>query len=157
MNARVEMIRDWARRLANLHPTGFDVSLFAIMAGALYALEKADGLDYQDGRGLMPDAATLTDEFRMTLEMLGKGEDPPQTWRAGFWFMSALVRLSPLLKRLNLPYDDKVPSPRTNVQQDVNWFKHNEAQHPATPMVTTWDDALAVAKDVYDALESRVK
>ncbi|SRR6266568_645282 len=158
MSARVDTIRAWAARLADLpdrndHPD--DASLLGIMAGALYCLEKADQLGYQDARGTGPKLDHLAKEFRTTLRRIGKGDPPPQPWHAGFYFMSALVRLSPLLHRLGL--NSMVEQSRIHVREDVNWFKHSEEQHPLSPMFTTWDEALNVTRDVHDALVSRLR
>ena len=60
----------------------------------------------------------LANEFRTTLRKIGKGDPPPQTWHAGFYFMSALVRLSPLLHRLGL--NSMVEQSRVHVREDVN-------------------------------------
>ena len=90
MSARVDIIRAWATRLADLqrrtaHPD--DLSLLGIMAGALYSLEKADQLGYQDARGTAPNLDVLANEFRTTPSKIGKGDQPPQTWhgRVGRW------------------------------------------------------------------------
>ena len=69
------------------------------MAGALYSLEKADRLGYPDKRGQAPNLPFFEREFSSALKKIGKGEQPPQLWRAGFWFISALVRLAPLRER----------------------------------------------------------
>ena len=90
MSARVDIIRAWATRLADLQPRTAhpdDASLLGIMAGALYSLEKADQLGYQDARGTAPNLDVLANEFRTTLRKIGKGDQPPQTWhgRVGRW------------------------------------------------------------------------
>jgi hypothetical protein len=158
MSTRVDAIRGWAARLADLHPRTDhpdDVSLLGIMAGALYSLVKAEELSYQDARGQAPDLEQLASEFRTTLKRIGNGDPPPRTWQGGFYFVSALVRLSPLLQRLGL--NSMEEQSRVHVREDVNWFKHSEEQHPVSPMRTSWDDALSVAHDVYEELESLLK
>ena len=73
---RHNIIRAWATRLADLQPRTAhpgDASLLGIMAGALYSLEKADQLGYQDARGTAPNLDVLANEFRTTLRKIGKG------------------------------------------------------------------------------------
>ena len=100
MSARVDIIRAWATRLGDLQPRTAhpdDASLLGIMAGALYSLEQADQLGYQDARGTAPNLDVLANEFRTTLRKIGKGDQPPQTWhgRVGRWRGGATSERSP--------------------------------------------------------------
>jgi hypothetical protein len=154
MSTRVGTIRAWAARLSKLERrTDPDVSLLGIMAGALHSLEKADQLGYQDARGQSRNLAFFASEFRRTLKSIGKGDQPPQRWLAGFYFISALVRLAALLDRLKLPLATRS---RAHLMHDVDWFKHRDEDHPVSRMVTSWDEALKVANDTCSALESRI-
>ena len=141
--------------MAALHPRAdADVSLIGIMAGALHSLQKADQLGYRDERGQSRDISFFTSEFRTTLTSIGKGYPPGERWLAGFYFMSALVRLAALLDRLDLPLAARS---RAHLMHDVDWFKHRDEQHPVSRMVTTWAEALKVASDTCGALEDRLK
>ncbi len=160
MSARVDTIHAWAAHLANLRPrTGHpgDVNLLGIIAGALFSLRNADRLGYRDPRGLAPPERKFFEkEFRLVLKALGRGDPDDQlrqAWRAGFYFISALVRLAPLAERLKLPPSEAL----RHLRDDVNWFKHRKKQHPVSPMQTSWDEALKVARDVCEALERRLK
>ena len=154
MSTRVGHIRAWAARLAGYHPTGPRVSLLGLMTGVLHSLVKADQLGYRDARGQAPQLKVFVKNFRETLMAVGNGEPPPDSWRAGFYFNSALVRLAPLVERLHVLRE--TPS-RRHLIHDVNWFKHRKKQHPLSPVQTSWDEALEIAGAVYKALEGRLK
>jgi len=124
------------------------------MAGALHSLQKADQLGYRDERGQSRDIDFFTREFRTTLTNMGKGYPPEHRWLAGFYFMSALVRLAALLDRLDLPLAARS---RAHLMHDVDWFKHRDEQHPVSRIVTSWDEALRVASDTCSALEGRLR
>src|SRR2546422_591207 len=90
MTTRRRNIRAWAARLGDVRRrTDADVSLLGIMAGALYSLDRADQLGYQDARGQSRDLGFFASEFSATLKSLGKGHQPPRGWLAGFYFISA--------------------------------------------------------------------
>ncbi len=75
------------------------IDLVGRMAGALYALDRAADLCFDDARAT-PNPTEFADEFRATLRAIGAGTAVPPSWLAGFYYVSALERLHSLNQRI---------------------------------------------------------
>jgi hypothetical protein len=154
MDERTRLIRGLARHLADLSPSqAGDVGLIGVTTGALHSLLKAHQLGYKDQRGRSRNSRAFANEFRTTLKRLGKGESLPRPYLAGFYFVSALWRLSALLHRLQLPIAARS---RSRLVHDVDWIKHSNDAHPVLPISTMWEDALMVASTICSAMIERL-
>ncbi len=89
-------IRILSSNLASLKPkNATEVALLGLMAGVLYALERAFTLGYTDGR-VRPRYSQEKVEVPVTLGLIGRGNAPTDMWLAGFYFDSAIMRLAAL-------------------------------------------------------------
>ncbi len=81
-------IQGLAARLLKLVPCdSSQVALVGFMAGALYALERAVELGFDDGR-MKLDLAIERSEQRQSLEALERASAPGNPWLAGFYLDS---------------------------------------------------------------------
>jgi hypothetical protein len=153
-------VRELAGQLAGLkQPSdGRDVSLLGIMAGALYSLDHAEHLKYNDQRGEGHDTPAFADDSKSTLEAISRGDSAPPEWLAGFYFMSALFRLAALNDRIGMRFSGW-SSNRTldNLMMDVNRIKHNDVAHPVARLTTQFDDALEIAETMSGKLERELR
>jgi hypothetical protein len=169
-------IQALARRLAALDPkTDVLTDLLGLMGGALYALDRAAELGFDDARAT-PDRDQFAAEFRETLRAIGAGTAAPMPWRAGFYYVSALLRLHALDERIaHVPTDKgRWGTPRSaeeKVCQEVARRAHAELagklkvvvellkHEPAAHMGRSWPflfgDAVQFATGLCDLLEQR--
>jgi len=169
------LIRELARSLAALHPqTDGQKEQRGLMAGALYALDRAAELGFDDGRAT-PDRTQLADEFQATLEAIADGRAVPTSWLAGFYYGSALMRLHPLYSKrvwtLPKPHRSTPLSAEEKVRRElalrrraelahnlgevVNPLKHDQVAHLGKSWPLSFGEALEIATDLCGVFEQR--
>ena len=90
-----------AARLARLNAvTDDEIAAQGFMLGATYGLDRAAALGYSDSRNTAK-KATLAPEFVRNAVALAKSEPLEPVWLAGFYFSSALMRISALNERID--------------------------------------------------------
>ena len=99
MNNRTTITK-LASRIAAINPPDHaGIALLGLMAGVLYSLELAMKLEYDDARKKrgIDDEKT---EIRQTLEAIGHDRAPAEPWLAGFYLVSAIMRLDTFYERM---------------------------------------------------------
>lgn len=141
-------IRALAKRLAACKPTTDDhIAGLGFIAGALYALERAAGLGYDDSRSA-PVPMSFAGDFAATLAAIGKGAAHPQAWQSGFFFNSAIMRLAALNERL--PANDVAKG----IRRSVNLLKHHADAHISGKRPVTFLEAVTAAEDLSAVIEA---
>src|SRR5436190_14251669 len=113
-----------AARLAACKPsTEQHTAGLGFMAGALYALDRAATLGYDDARS-RPIPARFAGEFADVLTAIGRGETPSHAWESGFFFNSAIMRLAALNERMVGTNDIA-----SGIRRSVNLLKHEADAH----------------------------
>jgi hypothetical protein len=86
----VRRLGEFWKRNAHL----LDLSRF--LAGALYSLQRAETLNYQDPREIEGDRSDHAAELTTLLAVMGgtkEGGDLPPAWEAGFYYNASIMRL----------------------------------------------------------------
>jgi len=149
--SHAESVRSLARRVNSLRPTSdAQIANVGFMTGALYALERAIDLGYDDAR-LSPNPATMATEFAATLTAISATREPPASWLAGFFFHSATMRLAALNERL-----DRSKDVAAAVRKSVNSLKHEADAHISGRRTVRFDQVLKAAEDLCALLETSV-
>ena len=148
-------VRTLAGDLAALpRETAADVELIGFMMGALYALEQAALLEYNDRRAT-PNARAFAQEFGVALTDLAEGRTPPTAWRAGFFINSGLMRLASLNERVD-KYAGKRRDLTPSVRRAVNRMKHEVDSYISKGGNITLGDAVKAAAILVRALQDAV-
>jgi hypothetical protein len=145
-------IRALAVRIGGLQPKADEhIASVGFMAGALYALECAAELGYDDSRS-NPEPANMATEFSSVLTAIGQGAATTLPWQAGFYFNSALMRLAALNDRLAGSNDVA-----GNVRRSVNLLKHQPDAHISGKRPITFAEAVSAAESLCAVIEADVR
>lgn len=148
-------IQALAARLLKLTPRDANqVALVGFMAGALYALERAVELGFHDGR-MKLDLAIERAEQRQTLKALELATVPGNPWLAGFYFDSAILRLSALNERIDMYLGTK-HNIAAQIRRLVNKIKHEVDADIGSGWNIKLSDVLTSTKDLCGLLESAI-
>ena len=113
-------------------------------------LDRAAALGYSDSRN-MAKKATLAPEFVRNAVAVAKSESLEPVWLAGFYFSSALMRISALNERIDTMAKARAGSAKRDiakkVRKTVNMLKHETDAH----VVGNWK---LVFVEVVDTLEN---
>lgn len=153
MRSEIYTIRGLAQQIRAAHAqTPDQVSLYGLMAGALYALSRAAELDFDDYRAI-PDVDVFNIEFQSTAANVANGSPPPTTWLAGFYFHSAIMRLDAVDTRLAaaLGHPDPKGGP---IREAVNALKHDGAAHISGTNIVDLRDAIAKTQRLCSLLQT---
>lgn len=114
-----------AARLAAIHPTGIDQQgIYGLIDGALYGLRRAVRLGFIDRTGAALPKDYGQELTRVAMDLSRSDEVKETLWLAGFYFNSALQRLSPACERLGkyaMTREDLIPL----VRQERNCLTHD--------------------------------
>jgi hypothetical protein len=124
------------------------------MAGALYALERAVELGFNDER-MKLDLATERAEQKSTLEALERASAPGNPWLAGFYLDSAILRLSALNERVD-KYLGTNHDVATQIRRLVNKIKHEVDADIGSGWSIKFSDVLTSTKDLCGLLERAI-
>ena len=134
-----------ATQLAALAPKGEDLAtLLAFMAGALYALGLAVGLEFDDAR-MTPTGSAIAAEVHDALVALATAGSPPAPWRSGFYVDSALMRLAAIDERLS-KYLKRQRILPAGIADTVNHLKHDTDAGIRQGWRIRFDDLLGAAE-----------
>ena len=145
---RIKAISDRASKIRPV--TNAEIASTNLLAGAIYSLQQAAKLDYDDSRA-NPDPEVSTQEFRHSVIKMSQGEIPDVAWLAGYYLNSALLRLAPLNERINKHSQTEYDI--TDVRRLVNKIKHE----PEAQMGADWHVTLGDAVDASDILCKRLE
>ena len=148
-------VQGLAARLSRLAPRDANqVALVGFMAGALYALERAVDLGFNDGR-MKLDLATERAEQRQTLEALERASAPGNPWLAGFYLDSAILRLSTLNERVD-KYLGTNHDIAAQIRRLVNKIKHEVDADIGSGWNIKFSDVLTSTEDLCGLLERAI-
>jgi len=151
----LETVRRLAGRMAALRPTTpEEIALLAFMAGTLYGLGRAVELRFDDAR-MTPDIPKAPSELRDTFAANAGGSAPPDAWLSGFYFDSAIMRISALRERVN-KYLGTKPDVAQKVHNVVNKLKHDVDADIAVGWSIRFADVLKAAEDLCGLLEKAI-
>ena len=139
-----ENIQKLIAAAASFTPANSDeVALYSSMLGALYALREARYLGYSDdlAKAQAPQAALRAASVAQSLVA---GTKPDDAWLSGFYFNSALMRLSALNERLDT-YAGFRRDSAAKVRKAVNALKHDVDAHLWSGWDMTFAEALTAA------------
>ena len=149
--SEITPVRALAGRIGSLHPkSDAQIANVGLMAGALYALERAVELGYDDTRSA-PNPNGFAKEFREALGALSRGSPVPDAWLSGFYFHSAIMRLAALNERLDRAKDVAAKS-----RNSVNSLKHEADAHISGRRTIAFAQALKEAEDLCTLLFAAV-
>ena len=140
-NAAILELAALASRLGKLRVVSEEnIATQGFMLGAIYALRQASTLGYVDSRNLAG-RDVLAPEFVRVATALSTDQSPESTWLAGFYFISALMRIAALNEKLDKMAGKKINS-AVNVRRIVNQLKHETDAHVRGDWEITYIEAL---------------
>ena len=151
----LETVRRLASRMAALRPTTpSEIALLAFMAGTLYCLDRAVELRFDDAR-MTPDLTKAPVELHETFTAVAGASAVPEAWLSGFYFDSAIMRISALNERIDNYLGTKRDVAR-KVRKVVNKLKHAVDAGIAAGWRVRFADVLRAADDLCGLLEQAI-
>jgi hypothetical protein len=156
---QLSTVRGLAKRLANCSfDETFEQAMAGFAVGAAFSLERALSLGWSDQSRPQP-GQPYHDELIEVAADIANGDVPTQQrWLAGYYFNSALLRLSALGDHVAVYVSDGLRDKwalQDNVRDDVNLLKHDMEKHLSDGLkskVTDAIEALTMAVAVLDVL-----
>lgn len=124
------------------------------MIGVLYALQRTVELNFDDAR-MKLDSPIERAEIDRTLGALENGHLPNAQWLAGFYMVSAIMRLSALNERID-KYLQVNQDTVTKIRKVVNEIKHDVDAGITSGWSIKFSDVLKTSEDLCGLLEKAI-
>jgi hypothetical protein len=152
MSQATSSLAELASRLGKLHVISEnEIAAQGFMLVAVYSLAQAAKLQYSDSRNTAG-KSLLAAEFVRSAVALANNQCPQETWLAGFYFSSALMRIAALNERLDAMTGHRADL-AAEIRRTVNKLKHQADAHVRGDWAISFDKAVQSLSDLCQVLE----